>query len=150
MITIRELAQAVQKAREAAAEATLKFQSSEMEWKAVNLPLISEVASTKKQLADADGALRAFALAEYEATKNKALGSGVNIRVETRLGYDPVTALLWAKKHDMALIPESLDKKAFEGLAKASVPPLDFVKQVEVATVTVATDLEKALLEVKP
>ena len=150
MITIRELAQALHEARVEDTKRKGILQEAREAWERHNSMLFDDADRAKKRLAFVDDALRVFALAEYEATKNKALGSGVNIRVETRLGYDPVTALLWAKKHDMALIPESLDKKAFEGLAKAHIPPLDFVKQVEVATVTVAQDLEKALLEAQP
>ena len=146
MTTMRELAQALYEARSYLGGADFELQNSKREWESKNRQLIDKVELAKKRLAEADGKLRAFALAEWGRMGEKALGSGVNIRVETRLGYDPVTALLWAKKHDMAL---SLDKKAFEGLAKASVPPLDFVKQVEVATVTVAQDLAK-VLEAKP
>src|SRR3990167_10270437 len=146
MITLRELAEVLLAARVAARAATVVLDEKRLAFELENAPLIQAKAEVEKHLADADGALRAFALAEYRDTGNKAPGPGVEIKMVTHLIYDPDQALTWAISKGVAC---SLDRRSFEKLAK--VLPMDFVKISEKPTVTVAQDLVKALgLKEKP
>jgi len=140
VITIRELAEALQATRAAAKSVTLVLEEKRLAFELENAPLIQAKAEVEKHLADADGALRAFALAEYRDTGNKAPGPGVEIKMMTRLSYDPALALTWAMEKEVAC---TLDRRAFEKVAKAL--ELGFVKASEEPTVTVAQDLAKAL-----
>jgi len=103
-----------------------------------NATLIYLISERKSAMAQVEGDLREIALAEYAATNDKKLPCGIGIRVTTKLEYEPAAALAWAKQHDMAL---TLDKAAFEKIAKASPP--EFVEIVEVPTVTLPTDTAK-------
>ena len=96
----------------------------------------------------AEQVVRALALAHYHATQDKAPTPGVSVKLYEELGYDDAEAFAWAKEKQMALvpeslIPESLNRKAFEKIARAT--PLDFVNFIVEARVQIATDLEKAL-----
>ena len=140
MITIRELAEALQAARIAAKSAALALAEKQLAFEMENLSLIQNKAEAEKRLADADGALRAFALVKYEATGNKRPGPGVEILMTTHLNYDHAQALAWAMEKKLAC---SLDKRVFVELAK--ILELDFVRISAEPTVTVAQDLAKAL-----
>ena len=140
MITIRELAEALLAARIAAKSAALVLAEKQLAFELENAPLIQNKAEAEKRLADADDALRAFALVKYEATGNKTPGPGVEIKMTTRLNYDPAQALAWAMEKEVACF---LDRRNFEKLAK--ILELDFVRISEEPTVTVAQDLAKAL-----
>ena len=59
-----------------------------------------------------------LAIEEFNKTGNKKLIGGVGIREITKLIYEETKAFFWAKEHSIALIPESLDKRAFEKIAK--------------------------------
>lgn len=91
-------------------------------------------------LAEVEANLRAAAIAVYKETGTKSPTPGVGVRVLTKLAYHPDDALRWAKEHDMAL---ALDKSAFEKIAKAAPP--DFVRTVESAQATIATDLSDVI-----
>lgn len=60
------------------------------------------------------------------------------------MSYDDTAALAWARETKMALVPESLDRKNFEKIAKAT--PLPFVTYRQEPRVTLATQLNAALL----
>jgi len=77
------------------------------------------------------------ALRIYKETGNKTLDYGVGIRVMKRFEYDELDAFKWAKEHSLAL---SLDKKAFEKIAK--VDTMDFVKINEIPQATIPTNIK--------
>jgi hypothetical protein len=95
------------------------------------------------ELLAAENVVRALALAHYLATRDKAPTPGVTVREYEELQYEPAAAFAWAREKQMALLPERLDVKAFEKIAKAT--PLAFVKVEQHPRVVLATDLEKAL-----
>lgn len=94
-------------------------------------------------LAAAERTVCALALSHYEATQDKAPTLGVAIKLFESLDYDPDAAFAWAKEKQMALVPESLDRKAFERIAKATSLP--FVSVSTEARAQIARDLDKAL-----
>ena len=88
----------------------------------------------------AEAALKAATIIAYKETGNKAPAPGVGIREVTVLDYVPTEALDWAIKHSLAL---SLDKKAFETIAKGGQVP--FVTLRVEPQAIIAQDLEKVL-----
>jgi hypothetical protein len=105
--------------------------------------LMQDMTLAKEDVERAESYLRAAGLAHYAAHPDtKKLPHGLGVRVTQSLVYDADTAFQWAQEHKMAL---SLDKKAFEKIAKAS--PLDFVTVEEVPTITIPTDTAKLLEE---
>jgi hypothetical protein len=107
------------------------------EWEKQNKELIDSIEAANAILDDAEAKLRELTLKAYAETGNKAPVPGVGIRVREKLEYDPLVAFDWAKAHKMAL---TLDKRAFEKIAKADKP--DFVKMIEEPIATIATELE--------
>ena len=91
-------------------------------------------------LAEAETALKAATIIAYKETGNKAPAPGVGVREVIVLDYVPTEALDWAIKHSLAL---SLDKKAFETIAKGGQVP--FVTLRVEPQATIAQDLEKVL-----
>lgn len=91
------------------------------------------------ELATMEDGLRAVALEEYHKKGDKNLEGGVKIRIAKTYEYNPEAALVWAKKHDMAL---QLDRKAFETIAKGTD-----IGCVEVVEVPKATIPVKILIE---
>ena len=85
-----------------------------------------------------EGKLRILTLEAFKETGNKQPAIGVGIREPTVLSYDSHKAKEWAVKHEMAL---SLDKKAFEAIAKTSNLP--FVTITNPPQATIATELKK-------
>lgn len=70
---------------------------------------------------------------------------GVTVKHFATMHYELPAALAWAQATRMALVPESLDVRAFEKIARASVGALDFVRYGEVLKATIASDLAKHL-----
>jgi len=105
----------------------------------------AEVATAASRVTEAEDTLRELTLAIYAETGNKKPAEGVGIREIIKLDYDPKEALKWAMSHQIAL---SLDKKSFEGFAKAT--PLEFVTVNTEAQATIATDLSKVIEPVNP
>lgn len=104
--------------------------------------LLHQIDEAKIDAREAEDALRAAALAQYEATGKKTLGHGVGVRVQTRLAYDYDQALRWAYANRKALM---LDGRAFERIAKEE--RIDFVAVVETPTITLPRDSAKLLGE---
>jgi hypothetical protein len=117
-----------------------KVAKSRLQWEADNIQLLSSYDQAKVDVDNIEGLIRERVAFHYERTGDKHPAPGVNIRVLTRLEYDPVQAFEWAKSHGLAL---SLDKKAFESIAK--VQPLDFVTKVDAPQATISTNLDKVL-----
>jgi len=114
--------------------------SARTEWEAAHADLIQSYKDAQDAVAQAEECVRTATLAEFERTGSKAPAPCVGVRVMTRLVYDANTALAWAREHDMAL---SLDKRAFEKVAKASPP--EFVEIVQEPSATIAVDLSAYL-----
>jgi hypothetical protein len=107
-------------------------------WENENRGLLEAIAEETESLSGQENSLRDMTLQAYEQTGRKAPAPGVGVRILTKLDYDPKEALKWAMSHQIAL---SLDKKSFEGFAKAT--PLEFVTVKEEAQATIATDLSE-------
>ena len=105
-------------------------------WNIANEKFLNELAQSKEATAEAEIKLRELTIKTYQETGNKTPAPGVAIREITKLEYDPKEALKWALEHKISL---SLDKKSFEGFAKAT--PLDFVEVHTEPQATIATDL---------
>jgi hypothetical protein len=91
----------------------------------------------------AEMALKALTLVHYTATGEKRPVAGVEVKEKTELVYDPAQAFTWAREKQLALVPESLDRRAFEKIAKAT--PLEFVTEKITPVAQIATDLAKVL-----
>ena len=108
---------------------------------------LGDKAARLKGLAEAvamsEDAARKLAEAIYATTQEKKPCDGVQVKVGTVYEYDPKQAFAWAQETKMALIPESLDVKAFEKIAKAT--PLPFVTEREEGKAQLATDLSAYL-----
>lgn len=131
------------------AEARTKYEelaailsSQKREWEESVAELAGFVADAKSEMNAAENALRAAGLAHYEAyPESKKLPFGLGVRVTAALVYDADAAFAWAMEHKMAL---TLDRKAFESIAKAN--PLEFVTVEETPTITIPTDSKKLLI----
>ncbi|KKM93462.1 hypothetical protein LCGC14_1208130 [marine sediment metagenome] len=114
------------------------LQMEREDWEKENREQIELVANTKADVEEAEDELRNLTLQAYAETGNKHPAVGVNINITTTYKYNPADALKWAKEHNLAL---SLDKPAFEKIAKADPP--DFVTvDPNVPKATISTDLE--------
>lgn len=113
-------------------------------WGVEHQALLDSLVLDIAALAGAEKALRDSAVAEYQATGNKAPAPGVAIRMMLRLDYELKEAYDWAEEHKMAL---KLDVYAFEKVAKASPLAFDFVVITQEPHALIATDLSKALGE---
>ncbi len=109
-------------------------------WEKDNADLIQEVNVASAEVTTTETLLRELTIKAYNETGNKTPAPGIGIREITKLEYDPKEALKWAMSHQIAL---SLDKKSFDGFAKAT--PLDFVKVYQEPQATIASDLSKIL-----
>lgn len=103
---------------------------------AENEEITTRITELTDQLNQHKETITAQAKDEYEATAEKKLLGGIGIRIVKILEYAPTEALVWAKKHDMALL---LDKKVFEKIAKTN--PLPFVNISEYVKVTFPKDI---------
>ena len=98
----------------------------------------------KERVAALEAEVRAAALAEYEATKEKRPCPGIEIKMNRVVGYDPGKALTWAIEHSMALIPVQLDERIYRSLVLEG-HALGVVIEEPVATI--GRDLHRALKE---
>jgi len=71
------------------------------------------------------------------------LPSGLGLRVNHSLEYDEKEAIKWCEVNAKTALKTALDKKPFEALAEAS--DIEFVKKVDVPTITIASDLSEYL-----
>jgi len=140
-ITIQQAAEKVADARINHQELADIYAGHKREFEEQWAELAGYVADAKADLEAAEAELRTAGLAHYEANPDsKKLPCGLGVRVTSALKYDADKAMGWAMSHKMCL---SLDKKAFEMVAKAA--PIDFVETVESATVTLPSDTGKLL-----
>ena len=85
---------------------------------------------------------KALAIAAYELDPDSAT-PGVTVKLFSTMEYDAGAALAWAQEKRMALVPESLDVRGFEKIAKATVLP--FVTYGSEPRPSIATDLGRHL-----
>lgn len=111
------------------------------EFDSLNEELLSKIEDLCEKMLVCEESIRSQALVEFKETGDKKLRGGVGIRVLKKLDYEASEALSWAKKHSLAL---SLDKRAFEKIAKAD--SIDFVKITEEPIATIPSIIQ---LEVK-
>jgi hypothetical protein len=78
---------------------------------------------------------RAAAFTEFKAL----LPTGLGLRVNHSLEYDEKDAIKWCEVNAKTALKTVLDKKPFEALAEAS--DIEFVKKIDVPTITIASDL---------
>ena len=130
--------------REALAAKQRIMKKLQDEFVANNTTLAGQIAALKKETEMGEADARALALRAYADTKTVKPTAGVEIKLFSVLDYDPAAALRWAKEHQVALVPEALDVKTFETIAKAApIAGLTTIRTEPKATV--ATDLTKAL-----
>jgi hypothetical protein len=95
------------------------------------------------ELGAAESKLRTMTLEHYAQTGEAKPTVGVEVKRFTKLEYDLQKADEWTRERKLARIPESLDKNAFEKIARAT--PIEFVVVKEIPKVMITRDLEKAL-----
>lgn len=135
-------------ARKTAAQVAEELAAKRAAFDAENAVLLSTAKLADEAVRAAETSVRAVAAAEYEKTQEAKLCPGVTVKLFETLHYEPSAALAWAREHQMALIPESLDKKAFEKIAKAANGVGGSYIIVE-PRVTIAADLDAALAAVE-
>ena len=113
------------------------------EFDAAHADLIAAVKSSGEVVALAENVAEAALVGHYRRTGKLSPTPGGSVKLYVVLSYLPGAALGWAKEKQMALIPEQLDVKAFEKLAK--VTPLPFVTITKEPKAAIASDLDKAL-----
>lgn len=101
---------------------------------------IVAVVEAKREIEDAEAAVKAASLAAYDESGDKQGYAGTVVKTFTTLSYKEGDALGWCLDKKLAV---KLDAKAFEAIAKST--PLDFVTTVSENRVTIATDLAEFL-----
>ncbi len=137
---LQEQIKVVATARKLAQEKADTWKTARTIWEESNKNLLDEAMQTSQFVSAAEIRLRELTLQAFTETGNKAPAPGVGIREVTKLDYDSKDALKWAMEHQIAL---NLDKKSFEGFAKAT--PLEFVRITQEPQAIIATDLSKYL-----
>jgi hypothetical protein len=110
--------------------------------------LTDEANQLGSDCASAEAVLKASSLAHYEQTKATRPTDGVQVKIYTRLEYDPEMADRWTRERGLARIPERMDVRAFEKIARAT--PIEFVVEKREARVTISTNLDKFISAAAP
>jgi len=141
---MKQAAKALAMARKKYKKLSDEFAEKSAEWEASVADLMQQVLDAKVAMLDAENSLRETAIASYEADPGggKHLPFGVIIRSTKTLCYSLDEATSWALEHRIAI---TLNKRAFEKIAKASPPP--FVEIKEVLKVGIPVDTAKLLKE---
>lgn len=105
-----------------------------------NAWLVEDKRTADALVAAAEADVKSLARAHYDATEDKTPFKGVTIKEFDVLVYDPAQAFAWAQEKKMALVPESLDVKAFEKIA--GVTPLSFVTKKKEPQVQIGKTIE--------
>lgn len=130
--------------REAEIASALAAESAAFQ--ATHAALIESVRQARNATAAAETALKAIAQEEYKQTAETKLCPGITVKLFETFTYDEQVAYRWCKQAGIAINPESLNRKEFEKIAKAS--PLAFVEYVKEPRVQISEDLDKALASV--
>ena len=145
---INQLASTLHAARIAAEITDATLQLSRDAWELENAELIASKVEAHKLANEADDTLREALVARYEETQEKHFGAGCAVRVSELYDYQVGAALTWAKVNArIAVVPESLNCKVFEGFCKDEKLRPDFVIVSEKVTATIPRDLSKYLEE---
>ncbi len=137
---IRAQALVVAEAREEYMRLRTQYTDSHDAWVETTKELHTLVKDAEGIQGTAEATLKDIALAAYLESQDKRPGPGVEIKVGTKLTYEPEEAFAWAKEHGLALM---LNVRSFEALAKAN--PIPCVTSEPEPKTTISTDLRKAL-----
>lgn len=137
--TVAEMVRALMEARTGLAEARDMIKVCRADFEARHAELFADECSRAAEVETLEREIKAVALAHYEATGETKPAPGVTVKLFDIVRYDPADALAWAKQAGIALVPEALDAKAFEKIAKATRLP--FVDIGQVPRPQIATDL---------
>lgn len=140
---LTEQVQRVAEARRAEGEVKAALVEKQTQFAIENDDLVAALMHKKMDREQAEAACKALVIAHFEATGEKKPVPGVEVKEKVNLIYDDAEALEWARSTKMALLPESLDVKAFEKIAKATKIP--FIVEIVEPQAQIASDLEKAL-----
>ena len=109
-------------------------------WKAANAPLLEREGVVVQEIERLQQAIRMRGSELYARLQTKKLAGGVGVREKVVLEYKPEDAMKYAKDHNLFIVPETLDKKAFEAYAKdIELPFVVYKKQVQV---TIPADIQ--------
>ena len=128
-------------------EARLKAELAEKRaaFDIANSSLIIGAKSASEMIATLEADVRALTLSAYEQNGDRRPALGVEVKVQTRYEYDSGEAFVKAKAMGVAIVPESLDAKAFEKIVKASPESFPFVRIVTEPTAQIGRDLSAYL-----
>lgn len=144
---IREAVERLALARRAASAERAKLTQAKAEFDVSNAELLAAVTVGNNIEAVAERELRNLVVAHYDSTGETKPMAGAEIIFRSEFAIDTEAALAWARTSmPSALIPEQLNEKVIQKIAKAS--PLPFVVETKVAAVRIASDLDAALAEV--
>ena len=132
-VLVRDLRQTVAGLRD-------ELSQRRQQWEEQNASLIAQARGAEQELAEQESRLREMGLERFQETGDKRPGLGVEVKMFSEPRYEQDQALEWAIEHKLAL---SLDRKAFEGMAKHGAIP--FVRFEQVYRAQIASDLSKAL-----
>ena len=150
--TLIDAARRLVEARAKVEQASLIYRAKVAEFTERYAWLAEDKKSAEALVAAAEADVRSLARAHYDATQDKTPMKGVTVKEFDVLVYDPKIAFAWAQEKKMALVPESLDVKAFEKIAGAT--PLPFVTkkkepQVQIGKMIEVPDLPPATTDVE-
>lgn len=140
-IDLRGRLEQVHRARTALATITATIRAQREAFEASIAELVEIQKVQQQTVAEAEVAAKAAATYVYAEKHEKKPHDGVEIKLFSTMEYDDAQALAWARETKLCLVPESLDRKAFEKVAKATELP--FVRQGEEVRVQLASDLSK-------
>ena len=122
MIDIKKTMQTLKNQRDSYADATEMLKQRQDLFNNQNAELINGRLEIQKEITDLETTARAFALEQFELTKEPKIGYGLSIVQRKQFEYDSDKAFEWAKERGLAL---KLDASKFKKLAE--VEELDFV-----------------------
>jgi hypothetical protein len=137
--TLRDLADA----RSAQVALDEQAKAAKVAFETANALVLGDQKKNAALVAKLEGEVRALGLNAYHITKKKEPAPGLEIKISRVFSYTEAEALAWAKKTGMCLIPEALDKSAFEKVAKATTLP--FGSFDDVPKVFIGSQLNAAL-----
>ena len=130
--------------RRRAAELKASLEARKAAFDTEHAALIAEAKSASEEVSVAEGAVKLLGLEMYHLDRSqKQLAPGVTVKEKSTLHYSLDDALAWARETKLALLPESVDVKSFEKIAKATA--IDFVVTIIEPQVQLASDLDAAL-----
>jgi hypothetical protein len=100
---------------------------------------VADLTTVDLAIATLTADVKRLALRLYGETGSQHPVDGVDVKILTKLDYKPELALSWARQAGVAVIPEQLDVKAFEKIAKQA--DLPFVEKFGEPQAQIARDL---------